>query len=186
MAEIQGFAPEAKLVVIGDGPLRVELERQASKSVKNFEFLGTQVPAVVRSWMNRATVFCTPSVLAESGQREAFGMVFAEAQAMGLPVVSFASGGIPEAVADGLTGFLVPERDWQALGAKILMLLRDKKLWTQFSRAGESRIRRQFDVRKQAQLLEVIYEQVIDEFCRAGKPAISPEWKVPSWSATHE
>ena len=109
MAEIQAFAPQAKLVVIGDGPLRSKLELQASKSVRNFEFLGLQSPDAVRKWMNRATVFCTPSVLAESGQREAFGMVFAEAQAMGLPVVSFASGGIPEAVSDGQTGFLVPE-----------------------------------------------------------------------------
>jgi glycosyltransferase involved in cell wall biosynthesis len=186
MAEIQGFAPEAKLVVIGDGPLRSKLEVQASKSVRNFAFLGVQSPDVVRKWMNRATVFCTPSVLAESGQREAFGMVFTEAQAMGLPVVSFASGGIPEAVADGQTGFLVPEWDWRALGARILLLLRDGKLWTQFSRAGELRVRRQFDIRKQAQALEVIYEQVIEEYCRAGKPVKSREWKIPEWSSTRE
>ena len=85
---------------------------------------------------------------------------------MGLPVVSFASGSLPEAVADGQTGFLAPERDWQALAARILLFLRDGNLWTQFSRAGESRVRNQFDIRKQAQALEVIYEQVIDEWCR--------------------
>ena len=186
MAEIQAFAPQAKLVVIGDGPLRSKLELQASKSVRNFEFLGLQSPDAVRKWMNRATVFCTPSVLAESGQREAFGMVFAEAQAMGLPVVSFASGGIPEAVSDGQTGFLVPERDWQALAARILLFLRDGNLWAQFSRAGESRVRSQFDIRKQAQALEVIYEQVIEEYCRAGKPVNLWGQTIPAWRGTHD
>jgi glycosyltransferase involved in cell wall biosynthesis len=113
-------------------------------------------------------------------------MVFTEAQAMGLPVVSFASGGIPEAVADGQTGFLVPEGDWRALGARILLLLRDGKLWTQFSRAGELRVRSQFDIRKQAQALEVIYERVIDEFCRAGKLVKSWQRPVPAGSSIHE
>lgn len=186
MADIQAFAPEAKLVVIGDGPLRSNLELQASKSVRNFEFLGVQSPDAVRKWMNRATVFCTPSVLAESGQREAFGMVFAEAQAMGLPVVSFASGGIPEAVADGQTGFLVPERDWQALAERILLFLRDGNLWAQFSRAGELRVRSQFDIRKQAQALEAIYEQVIEEYCRARKPVESREQTILAWRSTHD
>jgi colanic acid/amylovoran biosynthesis glycosyltransferase len=186
MAEIQSFAPEAKLVVIGDGPLRNKLEQQASGSVRNFAFLGVQSPDVVRDWMNRATVFCTPSVISETGQREAFGLVFAEAQAMGLPVVSFASGGIPEAVSDGQTGFLVPERDWQSLAAKILLLLREGKLWTQFSRAGESRVRRQFNIRQQAEALEGIYEQVIDEYCRARQPSKSRGWKIPTLSGARE
>ena len=48
-----------------------------------------------------------------SGQEEAFGIVFAEAQAMEKPVVSFASGGIGEAVEHGETGFLAAERDWR-------------------------------------------------------------------------
>jgi glycosyltransferase involved in cell wall biosynthesis len=186
IADVQRVAPETKLVIIGDGPLRGALQKLAAASVRDFEFLGAQKPAAVREQMNRATVFCTPSVVSETGDAEGFGMVFAEAQAMGLPVVSFASASLPEAVADGQTGFLAPERDWQALGAKILLLLRDGKLWAQFSRAGESRIRCQFDVRKQARALEVIYEQVVDEWCRAGGPLKSREWKIPAWSGAHE
>jgi glycosyltransferase involved in cell wall biosynthesis len=186
MADIQRVAPETKLVIIGDGPLRADLEKLAARTVKDFEFLGAQKPEVVREQMNRATVFCTPSVVSETGDAEGFGMVFAEAQAMGLPVVSFASGSLPEAVADGETGFLAPERDWQALGARILQFLQDGDLWTKFSRAGESRIRCQFDIRKQAQPLEVIYEQVIGEFSRARKPVKSRGWKSPAWSGTHD
>jgi glycosyltransferase involved in cell wall biosynthesis len=185
MSDIQVAAPDAKLVVIGDGRLRSELERQASRSVKNFAFLGVQEAAVVRAWMNRATVFCTPSVSIESGATEAFGMVFAEAQAMGLPVVSFASGGIPEAVADEQTGFLVGERDWQGLGSKILLLLRDRELWTRFSKAGQSRTRSMFNIRKQSMALENIYEQVLREWnSRSGAVDAQPP-ATRDWSQVH-
>jgi glycosyltransferase involved in cell wall biosynthesis len=186
MADIQRVAPETKLIIIGDGPLRGALQELAAATVKHFEFLGAQKPAVVREQMNRATVFCTPSVVSETGDAEGFGMVFAEAQAMGLPVVSFDCASLPEAVADGETGFLAPERDGQTLAAKILLLLRDEDLWTRFSRAGESRIRRKFDIRKQAQALEVIYEQVTGEWCRGGQQIESQEWRTPAWSGTHE
>jgi glycosyltransferase involved in cell wall biosynthesis len=186
MADIQRVAPGTKLVIIGDGPLRGLLQKLAATTLMDFEFLGAQKRAVVREQMNRATVFCTPSVVSETGDAEGFGMVFAEAQAMGLPVVSFDCASLPEAVADGETGFLAPERDWQTLAAKILLLLRDEDLWIRFSHAGESRIRRKFDIRKQAQALEVIYQQVTDEWCRVGQQIESQEWRTSAWTGTHE
>jgi colanic acid/amylovoran biosynthesis glycosyltransferase len=167
MAHVQREIPAAKLVVIGDGPLRLELEERARAVLKSFKFLGAQQPQVVKTWMNRASVFCTPSIVAESGDAEGFGMVFAEAQAMGLPVVGFASGGVSEAAAHGETALLVKERDCEALAAGLLTLLRDPDLWRRFSFAGEQRVRRLFDVRKQARALEGIYESVLTEGSRA-------------------
>lgn len=167
MSRVQEIEPEVKLVVIGDGPLRHELEGQAAMILKRFCFLGTQSPSVVKNWMNRATLFCTPSVTAESGDAEGFGMVFAEAQAMGLPVVTFASGGIPEVVADGLTGFLVPERDSDALASKLLLLFSDRALWHRFSETGRARVKELFDIRKQTAVLEDIYESVLAEPAQA-------------------
>jgi colanic acid/amylovoran biosynthesis glycosyltransferase len=163
MARVQAVLPEAQLVVIGDGELRVQLEQQAAGSLKNFIFVGAQDPTAVKQWMNRAMVFCTPSVKTVSGAEEGFGMVFVESQSMGLPVVSFASGGIPEGVAHEQTGFLVTEKDWEALASKILLLLTDQKLWLQFSEAGQARARLLFDVRKQVAALEHIYESVMLE-----------------------
>jgi len=98
---------------------------------------------------------------------EGFGMVFAEAQAMGLPVVSFSSGGIPEAVADGETGLLATESDSKRLAACILRLLEDEELWQRFSQKGQERVRTIFNLKEQTRALESIYEHRV-----LGKAAI--------------
>jgi len=163
MSEVQTLLPAARLIVVGDGPLRGQLELQAKRLLRNFEFVGAQQPVAVKKWMNRATVFCGPSVTAESGDAETFGTVFAEAQAMGLPVVSFVHGGIPEAVSHGKTGLLVAEKDWRALADSILLLFREPQLWSRFSEAGRKRVKELFDVRKQGSTLERIYDGVLNE-----------------------
>lgn len=163
MRKVQMVMPEVELVVIGDGPLRATLEQLASKTLRYYRFLGVQPPDRVRAWMNRAKVFSVPSTTASSGDAEGFGMVFAEAQAMGLPIASFAAGGVPEIVAHGKTGFLVSERDWEALARHILLLLKVGALWHRFSAAGQSRARALFDVRKQSAILEQVYKRLLRE-----------------------
>jgi len=161
MARVEAEVPEAELVVIGDGPLRQALEQQAHSSLKQCQFLGTQPPAIVREWMNRSKIFCVPSIRADSGDGEGFGIVFVEAQSMGLPVVSSLSGGIPEAVAQDETGFLVAERDVDGLAGHISTLLKNAALWAKFSQAGMARTRSEFDLHTQTQKLEAIYESVV-------------------------
>ena len=114
----------------------------------------------MRAWMNRAMVFSVPSVSVSSGASEGFGMVFAEAQAMGLPVVSSASGGIVEVVAHGKTGFLVKERDESDIAASILQLFDREALWQVFSEAGRQRMVTQFNLLSQSKALEDIYLMV--------------------------
>jgi colanic acid/amylovoran biosynthesis glycosyltransferase len=160
MARVQAACPDVRLVVIGEGPLRTKLERVAQQNSPNTTFLGAQSPKGVREWMNRASVFCVPSTTASNGDQEGFGLVFTEAQAMGLPVVSFASAGVPEAVANGSTGFLVPERDEEGLARNITMLFTDKYVWQRCSAAGVNRVRSQFNLRKQTAMLEEIYASV--------------------------
>jgi len=160
MAEVQKEYPEIELVLIGDGPLRKHLEEQAKVSLRKYKFLGAQPPETIRDWMNRASLFAASSVRIRSGEEEAFGMVFAEAQAMQKPVVAFASGGVVEAVADGETGFLAPERDWRKMAEYIALLLRDGNLRRQFGLAGRNRVLRLFDLEKQTRLLETIYSDV--------------------------
>jgi colanic acid/amylovoran biosynthesis glycosyltransferase len=161
MERVQRERPEVSLWVIGDGPLRGPLERLAQERLRAARFLGGQPPEEVRRRIGRAKVFCVPSVVAESGDAEGFGMVFAEAQAMGTPVASFASGGIPEAVSDGETGLLAPERDAAGLAESILALLEDEELWSRMSAAGIEYVRRRFDLRRQTARLEELYERAI-------------------------
>lgn len=162
MAEVQNALPGAKLIIIGEGPLGHQLKRQATSSLRHCEFLGRQTPEQVKLWMNRARVLSTPSVVARSGDAETFGMVFAEAQAMGLPVASFASGGVPEAAEHRRTGLLCDERDWKSLARNISCILQDHNLWDSLSHAGEQRARERFDIRKQTATLESMYEGLLN------------------------
>jgi colanic acid/amylovoran biosynthesis glycosyltransferase len=160
MAEVQNQYPNVELVVIGDGPLRRDLEVQARESLRRYRFLGTQAPVAVREWMGRASIFAAPSVKVASGEEEGFGMVFAEAQAMGKPVVSFASGGIVEAVDHENTGFLAPERDWRTLAQYLARLVGDENLCRRFGLAGRERVLRLFDLDKQTRRLEEMYTEI--------------------------
>jgi colanic acid/amylovoran biosynthesis glycosyltransferase len=174
MQIIQEANPEIELVIIGDGPLRGELEKLAAQSLTNYRFLGVQPQAVVKEWMNRAKVFCVPSITAKSGAEEAFGIVFVEASAMGLPVVSFANGGIPEAVRHRHTGFLAKEKDWRGLAGYIFNLLNDEQLWRRFSMNGQIRTREMFNLGKQTEQLEGIYKSLLQEQ-ESKQPVINPE-----------
>lgn len=157
MARVQASRREAELVVIGDGPLRATLERLAEHTLRRYRFLGAQDPGSVRAWMHRAAILSVPSITAASGDAEGFGLVFAEAQAAGLPVASFATGPIPEVVVHGETGFLAPERDWGKLAEYITQLLEDGKLRRRFGQMGAERARTMFDLRRQTRILEEMY-----------------------------
>jgi colanic acid/amylovoran biosynthesis glycosyltransferase len=161
MEPIQKAMPEVDLVIIGDGPLRNSLEQLAKSLLRRFWFLGAQPTEGIRDWMLRAKVFCVPSVVATSGDAEGFGIVFIEAQSSGLPVVSFSSGGIPEAVRHGESGYLAPEKDCRALSDYIAKLLVDEDLWTSFSRMGRSLVEKAFDLKLQTAKLERIYDETI-------------------------
>jgi colanic acid/amylovoran biosynthesis glycosyltransferase len=161
MARVNRINPDVRLIVIGDGPLQNDLRRLAAEFQLPVDFLGAQPVAEVRKWMSRVSVFCVPSLEAKDGDSEGFGMVFAEAQAMGTPVVSFRHGGLPEAVEENVTGLLVQERDSEALANAIARLLDDSELWSRFSAAGAARVRDSFSLKIQTALLEDIYESVL-------------------------
>jgi glycosyltransferase involved in cell wall biosynthesis len=161
MARVQQRCSAIELVVIGDGPLRAGYEATAARLGLRCRFLGVQPSTVVRAWMARAAIFCVPSVVAESGDAEGFGMVFIEAQAMGLPVVSTLSGGIPEAVQHGETGLLVPEHDPKGLAAALLLLLENPEVWRRYSAAGRRRVVNHFDLAQQTARLEEVFEHLV-------------------------
>ena len=83
---------------------------------------------------------------------------------MGVPVVSFASGGIPEAVAHGATGFLARERDWQALAGFMVRLLADRTSGRTRAWPDRNASDPDFDLRSLTRGLEDLYRVALREF----------------------
>lgn len=160
-SEVQRQFPAAEVVLVGDGPLRKDLEALAKQSLRRYRFLGIRTLEEVRDWMNRTSVLCMPSVTTRSGEAEGFGMVCAEAQALGKPVVAFNCGGIPEIISHGTTGFLAPERDWHALAGYLMLLLQSAELRERFGRAARESILSQFDLEHCTRRLERLYGMVL-------------------------
>ncbi|MEY2483624.1 MAG: hypothetical protein QOK24_2152 [Verrucomicrobiota bacterium] len=150
----------AKLAIIGDGPLRKTLERQARELGERVRFLGELPADDVARWMRRASVLAAPSLTAVDGDAEGLPNVVVEAAASGLPVVGTRHSGIPEAVEDGITGFLVPEGDAEALAARLAEVLTSESLRRDMGAAARRLAERKFSRQMLTERLESIYDEV--------------------------
>jgi colanic acid/amylovoran biosynthesis glycosyltransferase len=155
----------AQLLIIGDGPLRRPLEAlAASLGVRDrVEFRGALPHADVLSWMRKAAMLVLPGIRTGTGREEGLGMVLLEAAATGLPIIGSRVGGIPECILDGRTGFLVPEHDENALAQRMAELLEDPSKRRQMGMEGRALVERQFDIHRQTEALEDLYDSLLGE-----------------------
>jgi colanic acid/amylovoran biosynthesis glycosyltransferase len=79
---------------------------------------------------------------------------------MGLPVICTNHNGFPESIVDGQTGFLVPERDAEALSLKLEELIRQPNLWCSMGKKGRAFVENEFDLRKRNDALVELYRDV--------------------------
>lgn len=151
------------LIQVGTGPLTDNLLVLAEVlGIKNrVRFLGSQSHAQVLRLMQQAEIFALPSQTAKNGDCEGLPIVIKEASACGLPVVATWHSGIPEAVLDGETGFLVAERDDKSLAEKLDFLLSDRTLSQKMGQRGRELICDMFDISKQTRKLEAIYDSLL-------------------------
>jgi colanic acid/amylovoran biosynthesis glycosyltransferase len=151
------------LVIIGDGPLRRSLQALAGTLGlgERVRFLGALPHAQVMAWMRKATMLVLPSVRTRTGRVEGLGMVLLEAAATGVPVIGSRVGGIPEGIVDGETGFVVPERDCEALGARMSQLLDEPATRLRMGVQGRAFVERAFDIRRQNDRLEGFYDALL-------------------------
>nr|WP_202889859.1 glycosyltransferase family 4 protein [Actinopolymorpha rutila] len=120
--------PGATLLVVGDGPYRTDLERLADETgVRGDVVFAGAVPWTdIPPYFDAGDVFAMPCRTRLAGlEPEGLGIVFLEAQASGLPVVVGDSGGAPDAVRHGETGYVVDPYNPVAVAAKVVTLLRD-------------------------------------------------------------
>ena len=136
-----------ELVVVGDGPLRSRLERtilqlRLSDCVR---LLGALPRADVVAQLHRANVFALPVRTRLAGLNpEGLGLATLEAAACGLPVIVGASGGAPETVRNGETGFVLPSHDHQLLAERLSLLLDNPVLAQDMGTCGRSYVAAHF------------------------------------------
>jgi colanic acid/amylovoran biosynthesis glycosyltransferase len=152
-----------KFVLAGDGALRQQIEQQISDLDlrQNVELLGFVDPLAFRSLMEQAHIVILPSVTARDGDSECTPLVLIEALAMGIPVVSTEHADIPEIVKDGVNGFLVPEKDANALAERLIHLIEHPESWEVMDRAGREPVMEHFNAAKQFNKLMEIYAGLI-------------------------
>jgi phosphatidylinositol alpha-1,6-mannosyltransferase len=143
---VAASVPAVRWIVVGDGPLRPELEALANvHGVRDRVHFTGQIADVDRdAWFHRANVFVMPARTPAEGAGEGFGIVFLEANLSGLPVVAGAIGGALDAVVDGVTGVLVEPTDHVAVADAVSDLLRDPERARALGDAGAERARREF------------------------------------------
>ena len=163
-AEVARSRPEAKLVMIGDGPLLNESKELAQKlSIdKAVSFLGGQPHEVIEQEMRRARCFVQHSVVAPSGDSEGTPVAIIEAGATGLPVIATRHAGIPDVVVEGETGFLVDEGDVQGMAKYMLQLADDAELAGRMGTTAQKHIQSNFSQQRSLSRLWGIIESCID------------------------
>ncbi|HJR60735.1 MAG TPA: glycosyltransferase family 4 protein [Vicinamibacterales bacterium] len=134
--------PNARYVIVGDGPLRPYLERLAASLgvARAVTFAGELPDAALQDWYSRADVFTLLSRESPiDGGAEGYGLTFIEAGAWQKPVVGGRSGGVPDAVVDGVTGLLVDPLDVGAIADALLRVLSDDELARRLGAQGRDR-----------------------------------------------
>ncbi|MEW2381986.1 glycosyltransferase family 4 protein [Micromonospora sp. NPDC047707] len=159
MPAIRRRVPDAALLVVGGGPYRAALEKLARQSgvERDVVFTGTVPAAELPAHYAAGDVYAMPCRTRNRGlDVEGLGIVYLEASATGLPVVAGDSGGAPDAVRDGETGFVVRGRDVAQLADRVATLLADRDLARQFGAAGRAWVEREWRWETQAQRMAAL------------------------------
>jgi N-acetyl-alpha-D-glucosaminyl L-malate synthase BshA len=152
-ARIQRALP-ATLIMIGDGPERVDAESEARELgvAEHVRFLG-RIDSVA-SLLQGSDLFILPS------QTESFGLAALEAMACGSPVVASRAGGLPEVIDDGVNGILEPVGSVEAMGRRAVELLRDSERHAAMRAAAIAKAE-QFSSERIVPMYEAIYQEVL-------------------------
>jgi glycosyltransferase involved in cell wall biosynthesis len=159
-ASIRARHPNLQLEIVGTGSCEDRL-RELARSLgiqDSVQFLGwrTDPSEAHRTW----DAFAIPS------QHEGFGLAALEAMASGLPVVGSATGGLPELIEEGTSGFLVPPGDTTALAQRISQLISEPKLRAKMGETAQARAGN-FSVAEMSRRIEMTYDHVLRTDSRA-------------------
>ena len=139
MPKILAKRPDAKLLLIGQGPRKAKLDSLVAKYgiADSVKFLGSIAYTDLPKYLNAADLFVMPSRSRLMGlEVEGLGIVYLEASACALPVIAGSSGGAPDALIDGRTGYVVDGRDIDQIANRVLSLIDNPKQAEEMGKAG--------------------------------------------------
>ena len=146
--------PDARFVILGEGELREQLERQVRDHHLEKHVLLPGFRTDVMGCLKSFDLFVMSSVT------EGLGTSLLDAMACSRPIVATTAGGIPEVIADGETGLLVPPRDHAAMANAIVTLLNDAPRRARMGAAGLARVRERFTVERMVAETAAVYARV--------------------------
>jgi colanic acid/amylovoran biosynthesis glycosyltransferase len=172
VADLVKQFPKLHYTIVGDGNLRQKLSLLIEQLdlQQHIRLVGWKTPEEVRHLLSRSHIFVLASVISSNGDFEGQGLVLQEAQAMGLPVVCTNHNGFGDSVLNGESGFLVPERNVDALSTRLADLIRQPELWPGIGRKGRAFVEAEFDLNKRNDALVDLYGQVAPQ---SSEPAFS-------------
>lgn len=155
--------PKAQLTIVGDGERRKKIKRL----IRKFHLKG-KVNMIkqcthheVAELLDDTHLFCLPSVTGKNKDQEGIPNVLKEAMACGIPVISTRHAGIPELITHGKNGFLVKERDSQALARQLIKVMKHPEKWRKVGRKARKKVKQDFNSAKQVIRLEKLYDKAI-------------------------
>ncbi len=149
--------------IIGEGPLEDALQAQiaAAGLTKSVRLAGPQPQAEIIRRLAESHVFALPCVTESGGGMDNLPTVLMEAMAAALPIVSTALAGVPEMVANGVTGYLVPEHAPDQLATALAQLLTDAELARSLGKAGQAHATERFAIERSGRELRNLYESFV-------------------------
>ena len=156
-AEIARMNPAVWFLLVGDGPIRPEIERQIAalglrdRTVFTGRVAPDEVPACIQAM----------DVVVHTSLREGLARVLPQAGAVGKPIVTFDLDGAPEVVEEGVSGYLVKPLDTSALARRVIELLADPARGRRMGERGRAFVERTFSVERMVQLINEQYQRLL-------------------------
>ncbi|WP_414541504.1 glycosyltransferase [Nostoc sp. CCY0012] len=176
VAKVSKVHQNIEYKIIGDGILQPELQQliDSLDIGDKVQLVGWKTQPEIVEIIDSSDIFIAPSITAKDGNQDAPVNTLKEAMIMGLPVIATRHGGIPELVKDGVSGFLVPERDTDAIAEKLSYLIEHPEIWAKMGKAGRAYVETHYDLHKLNDRLVEIYQQIMTHNLYSSTTELTP------------